>query len=328
MSIDQAYALNAQLEDTAPYNRVRRRASQWRRVTSDSLLLEVIESGVRLRLRLVPPPLYVPEPLAQTSALRQVVQQYADEGAVRPLALEVAASTRYWVPVFGELKKDGGWRLITNLRRLNECFPNDKFKMDSWGTVKSALKDPALRWGLTLDLKSWFHPLRIHSSSRRWMRFKLRTGEAFEVDALPFGLSCSPYWAHRLAKPILAWVRNTLQDVTVVWYVDDIAILGKTKEDVEQAAARLIEFLTDLGVQVNAAKSMREAATKIHYLGRMIDLTTGLSRPRPSRCTRPSAWPRSRPRHARACPATWRGLRGSSWTSRREPRTSWASRNC
>ena len=82
MSIDQAYALNTQLEDTAPYNRVRRRASQWRRVTSDSLLLEVIESGLRLRLRSVPPPLYVPEPLPQTSALRQVVQEYADEGAV------------------------------------------------------------------------------------------------------------------------------------------------------------------------------------------------------------------------------------------------------
>ena len=34
--------------------------------------------------------------------------------------------------------KDGGLRLITNLRRLNECFPTDKFKMDSWATLKSA----------------------------------------------------------------------------------------------------------------------------------------------------------------------------------------------
>ena len=97
---------------------------------------------------------------------------------------------------------------------------------------------PAVRLRPRLWLpKSWFHHLQIHSSSRRWMRFKLRTGEAFEVEALPFGLSCSPYWAHRLAKPILAWVRNTLQDVTVVWYVGDIATLGKTQQDVERAAA-------------------------------------------------------------------------------------------
>jgi len=105
--------------------------------------------------------------------------------------------------------------------------------------------------------------------------YKFKTGEAFEIEALPFGLSYSPYWAHRLAKPILSWVRNTLQDVTVVWYVDDIAILGSNAEAVERAAARLMEFLTDLGVQVNAAKTMSRAATKIDYLGQVIDLTTG-----------------------------------------------------
>ena len=130
-----------------------------------------------------------------------------------------------------------------------------------------------------MDLQSWFHHLQIHSSSRRWMRFKQRTGEAFEIEALPFGLACSPYWAHRMAKVILSWVRNTLQDVTVIWYVDDIAILGETQFQVERAATRLTEVLTDLGVQVNAAKSMSRAATKIDYLGQVINLTTGTITP-------------------------------------------------
>ena len=223
--------------------------------------------------------MYVPEPLAQAPALRRVVQEYAHEGAVRPLDPEKAATTRYWVPVFGEPKKDGGLRLIRNLRRLNRCFPTDRFKMDNRETLRMALKNPALQWGLTLDLKSWFHHLQIHSSSRRWMRFKLRTGEAFEIEALPFVLSCSPYWAHRLSKAIWCWDRNTLQDVTVIWYVDDIAILGKTQKDVKWAAARLTEFLTDLGVQVNAAKSMRRAATTIDYLGQVINLTTATVTP-------------------------------------------------
>ena len=50
------------------------------------------------------------------------------------------------------------------------------------------------------------------------------------MTALPFRLASSPYWAHRLSKPILQWARA--QKLTLVWYVDDVLILGKSAQEV------------------------------------------------------------------------------------------------
>ena len=72
------------------------------------------------------------------------------------------------------------------------------------------------------------------------MRFKLRLGEAYEIKALPFGLSGSPYWSHRLLKVVLSQIRNNLPGLSIVWYVDDITILGSTKPQVEQATTALM----------------------------------------------------------------------------------------
>ena len=132
--------------------------------------------------------------------------------------------------------------------------------MDSWSTLRTALKNQAPRYGLTLDLKSWFHHLGVHLASWRWTRFKLRSAEAYEIKALPFGLSSSPYWSHRVSKVVLSWIRNNLPSVSIVWYVGDIAVLGSTQLQVEPAAAALIDFLTTLGIQVNNEKSMNQAA--------------------------------------------------------------------
>ena len=96
---------------------------------------------MNLRLDSVPTPCYVPEPLHESSPLAQLVGQYVREGAVHRLAREKARSRRYWVPVFGDLTKGGDLRLITTLRGVNKCFGNDRFKMDSWGTLRNALKN-------------------------------------------------------------------------------------------------------------------------------------------------------------------------------------------
>ena len=61
--------------------------------------------------------------------------------------------------------------------------------------------------------------------------------------------------------------------------MDEIANLGNTKLQVEQAAAALIDFLTTLEIQVNNEKSMKQAAEQFDYLGQTINLTTGTISP-------------------------------------------------
>jgi hypothetical protein len=85
------------------------------------------------------------------------------------------------------------------------------------------------------------------------MRFKLRSGEAYEIEALPSPIE-QPLWAHRLSKVVLSWIRTNLPGVSIVWYVDDIAILGETKLQVNNTTA-LINFLTKRGSRSTTRKA-------------------------------------------------------------------------
>jgi len=49
----------------------------------------------------------------------------------------------------------------------------------------------------------------------------------FKWTALPFGLHCSPYLAGRLAQVVEKTLRH--QGVHLIWYVDDILILGDSQ---------------------------------------------------------------------------------------------------
>ena len=76
-----------------------------------------------------------------------------------------------------------------------------------------------------------------------------------------------------MSKPIRQWMRN--QGWEHAWYVDDVLLVGTTKEMVERRAAELVALLTDLGIQVNCKKSMGQAAREFVYLGHKFDLMTG-----------------------------------------------------
>ena len=72
------------------------------------------------------------------------------------------------------------------------------------------------------------------------------------MAALPFRLASSPYWAHRLSKPILEWAR--VQELTLFWCVDDVLILGKRAQEVQGAATLLLQKLNSLGIHLNPSK--------------------------------------------------------------------------
>ena len=89
------------------------------------------------------------------------------------------------------------------------------------------------------------------------------------MTALPFGLASSPYWAHRLSKPILEWARA--QKLTLVWY-NDVLILGKSAHEVKRAATLLLRKLTSLGTQLNPSKCKLTPSQSLEYLGYTLDL--------------------------------------------------------
>jgi hypothetical protein len=249
----------------------RHRLTAWEEITKDKVLLTALVKGVRAPLRSIPKPNTKTIRHARPQAdLTKTIGEYLADGVITKLTPQQTESTKYWVPIFGRPKKDSGAvRLITDMRDLNACHDIEHHRPQNWKQVVHLAGDRKHQWGITLDLKGYFHHLALHKSTKRWMRF-MYNNQGYQVEAMPFGWSLSPFWSNRLAKPI----RSKLNDWNIAhsWWVDDILILGSTKQEVEWKATRLITLLTKLGIKVNQKKSMAEAARKFMYLGHHWDL--------------------------------------------------------
>ena len=112
------------------------------------------------------------------------------------------------------------------------------------------------------------------------MRIQINN-QGYQLQAMPFGGSLSPYWANRLARPIKQWLSD--RGLEHCWSVDDILLLAPTKQEAEHRATELINLLTTLGMQINAEKTMKEASQNIEYIGHQFNLKQNTIKPIPEK---------------------------------------------
>ena len=132
--------------------------------------------------------------------------------------------------VFLVPKSEGRWRLILNLKALNQFVIHEHFKMEDIRCVKDLLN-----WGdymCKLDLKDAYLSIPIQQSFRKFLKFSWQ-GKMHEYTALPFGLSAAPRVFTKLLKPILATLRQ--RGIRLIAYLDDFLIVGKSKKETEEA---------------------------------------------------------------------------------------------
>ena len=270
--LSSAITTNADTLQGCQHLLMRQRLNAWETITRDKVLLTAIQRGVRAPIQCIPQPNDKRTRTRDNTDLATTIGDYLEAGVISRLDPTQTAKTKYWVPIFGRPKKDSDKvRMITDLRDLNQCHTIERHRPQTWHQVCKLLREERGQWALTLDLKGYFHHLGIHPKTRRWMRFK-HNGQGYQIEAMPFGWSMSPFWAHRMSKPIRALLNQW--NVPHAWWVDDILILGRDKADVCTSATRLINLLTKLGVCINPSKSMSQPAQEFTYLGHHWNLVT------------------------------------------------------
>lgn len=90
-------------------------------------------------------------------------------------------------------------------------------------------------------------------------------GICYQYVALPMGLTCSPRVFTAVARFIATEVRRL--GILAVFYLDDILALGKTREECQAAANRLLKLLETRGFVINFKKSDLVPSKEFTYLG-------------------------------------------------------------
>lgn len=102
-----------------------------------------------------------------------------------------------------------------------------------------------------IDLRDAYHVLSIKRSHRKYLRFTFNN-TLYEYTCLPFGLSCAPLIFTKILKPVVKRLRE--RGVSLVVYLDDFLILGRSLDECINNVNLTLDLLTYLGFLVNFQK--------------------------------------------------------------------------
>jgi hypothetical protein len=163
-------------------------------------------------------------------------------------------------------KKDGSFRFILNLKKLNKYIRPLHFKMeDIRTTVKLMSKNCFMA---TLDLKEAYFLVSMHDDSRKYLRFRFLE-QNYEFQCLPMGLSLAPFVFTKLLKPVISHLRN--KGLLIIVYLDDLICIGNSYDDCLSCVTETIKLLEHLGFVINYPKSCLIPSQVQTFLGFELD---------------------------------------------------------
>ena len=242
----------------------------WRIICKNSWVNNVIEFGYKIPLKMFPRQKKIPvNPSVSADAYKVLVDEA--QGLKAKGAVSVAEHTKgeyisgyFAVP---KLRSPGKFRPILNLKYFNRCVKKYKFKMETLASVCDWIREGAYCTGL--DLKDAFPHIKMHISSRKYLRFNWLS-ELLQWDALPFGLTCSPRVITKVIKPVMAFLRATWA-ILITVYIDDMLIQAQSVSEVLLHTQLFMLVMMALGWSFNWEKSCLIPSQRVVHLGFQLD---------------------------------------------------------
>lgn len=165
-------------------------------------------------------------------------------------------------PVFVIPKKDGGRRLIHDLRFVNRFLEAPHFTLHGVRDTASVVRQSA--WLCSLDLKRGYQQLLMDERARQYLGANVG-GKTFVSTVLPFGLSISPYIFTRYTNWVAGLIRKKTH-LKVACYIDDFILGGQSKDEVEQGLKIVRDLFNQLGLILSDKKEV-VVAMEVEFLG-------------------------------------------------------------
>ena len=242
-------------------------SDKWREITTDENILEIVENcKIEFKDDSTPKQNVLYEPKFNTlesDIIDKEIETLLENGAI----IETSSDPdKFLSTIFARPKKNGEYRVILNLKKLNEWVPYRHFKMDTFESAVNLIKKDCFM--ASIDIRHAYHSIPIAEEHQKFLRFKWK-GKIFQYTCLPFGLASAPRIFTKVLKPIFAKLR--MLGYVNVTYIDDILLLGDSKNDCKENVKLTRRYLERLGFVIHEKKSIFEPVRKIVFLGNIID---------------------------------------------------------
>ncbi|XP_064900790.1 protein NYNRIN-like [Columba livia] len=184
--------------------------------------------------------------------------------------------SEYNTPIFPVKKPDGSYRLVQDLRAINQITKDIHPVVANPYTLLTSVKEK-YKWFTVLDLKDAFFCIPLDQESKKLFAFEWENphnGRKAQLTwtRLPQGFKNSPtIFGNQLAKELEEWttrgyIRIPRQWYLLLQYVDDILIAAETQELCIQVTIGILNQLGMNGYKVSKNKA-QIASTTVIYLG-------------------------------------------------------------
>ena len=217
-------------------------------------------------------PVWIPQwPLSKEKleAASQLVEEQLQLGHLEP------SQSPWNTPIFVIKKKSGKWRLLHDLRAINQ-------QMQVMGPIQRGL--PALTaipqgWPvIAVDIKDCFFSIPLNKKDKERFAFTLpsinheRPDKRYQWVVLPQGMANSPTMCQLYVDTALQPVREKFPDVKIIHYMDDVLLSAPSMTLLEQVLGDLSMNLETRGLYLAPEKIQK--GDSISFLGAVINKTT------------------------------------------------------
>ena len=200
----------------------------------------------------------------RTRNSRQDLQQAVDALLMKG-AIERVTNVRslgFYSRLFLVPKKTGDLRPVIDLSTLNRHMVVPHFKMETQGSVRSAIR--SLEWAVSIDIRDAYLHVPMHQAVRKYLRFVVNK-KVYQFTCLPFGLATSPQEFTKLLRPVVSLLRQ--QGVKLHVYLDDWLIRADTPKEAQLHSQTTIKVLQFLGWIINFEKSDLTPSQDFQFIG-------------------------------------------------------------
>ena len=248
----------------------------WTKLTTDKYILDIIANGYQIE--------FSSHPCASCDKKEiqfSVTETIAIESLLQKLLFNKVIEKAQYVEgqvisnIFVVPKQDGTFRLILNLKNLNEHVEKKHFKMETLKTALQLVKKNC--FFAKLDFKDAYYSVPIHKDFRKYIRFTWR-GQLFQFTCLPNGLSSAPRIFTKILKPVLSSLREKGQ--TNCAYIGDVLLQADSYGECESAVSNTVSLVDSIGLTTHPSKSIFIPTQEIEFVGFLInsmDMTVRLS---------------------------------------------------
>lgn len=244
-----------------PGGRLRQFINYWKSITSHPWPISVIQQGYKIQFAKRPVP-WKTKP-KQFSTEDQLHVNIAIQKFLKGEMIEVSPSqNKSYLSKFFTLQEQTKRRSILDCQKLNSFIQVEHFKMEGVPALRDIIEEND--YICKIDLKDAYVVVPIHPDSQDYLSFE-NQGTVYRYKSLAFGLSIAPRVFSETMKYAIEPLRK--EGHRLVYYLDDICLLEKSKEKMNTLTNRVTTHFQNLGFIINYNKSMLTPTKTQDFLG-------------------------------------------------------------